>query len=897
MSASERNTDLAEQAVTALAALAGGLPAALARGGLPPLSELVARDAEAVSSGLSAAILRIVFLLHAEARGLLGDEPARPVSELFERLWSKAERPPPRPSAWAELSALFRAAVGASPDGARPLGPSAEPLLDPDAFAFLAAPVDDATVARILSPLLIHEGTRLSYRDLDIEEIGGVYEVLIGFGLQVTTGASITLRPDHTLVDLEALLELAPERRAVFLAETAGVELRARASAALEEARSVAALVHVLRKRISPLSHLCPDGPDGLSPIPKGAVALTVTPARRRSGSHYTPPALTQAIVQATLGPLLGDGLDPARILALRVCDPAMGSGAFLLEACRFLGDRLLQARGQDPGAGEEARLSRALAYREIAARAIHGVDKDPIAVDLCRISLWLLTLAPGSPRGFLGDRLRCGDSLIGANTGDLEGFPFHAFERAQASPPGPLSPKGEGGMESVKSAALQRCLDAWTALWFWPLDDPSAAPAPTPVTFSDYLASASSADGPQEPAARTADAIAQRERFLHWETAFPAVFAGEPAGFDAIVGNPPWVAYAGRAAQPLAAATFNFYLRRSPAFFGYRTLHGLFIHRAATLLRPGGRLGLIVPTSVSDLKGYAPARAAHDHLCEPDPELPDFGADAFVGVFQPAMGLLSTRRAAKASAGSSWRLVRAELTLEAERLLERLAALPALPAQTFGERGYQTMSEDTARIRELGGPAPPFTIPLREGRDIGPFLRRPPRLHLDPRGIEQRIRPLSEWNDVKLLIRQTARYPIAALSDGQPFRNSVLAGFASEELCSFFLLCYLNSTPIRWFHFSRYRDARQGMPQVKIAHLRGLPAPPRGDGDGNGAEWKARLSAIGRAVGERNQGIGDEEHAAIDALVGRAFELSEGEIALIRAWARDNPLPRSSVG
>jgi hypothetical protein len=451
--------------------------------------------------------------------------------------------------------------------------------------------------------------------------------------------------------------------------------------------------------------------------------------------------------------------------------------------------------------------------------------------------------------------------------------------------------------MGRVRSSALQRCLDAWTALWFWPMDDPAAAPAPTPVTFSGYLASAAGPDGPLEPAARTADEIAQRERFLHWETAFPAVFAGEKAGFHAILGNPPWVAYAGRAAQPLAAATFNFYLRRSPAFFGYRTLHGLFIHRAATLLRPGGRLGLIVPTSVSDLKGYASARAAHDRLCEPDPELPDFGADAFAGVFQPAMGLLSTRRAADAGAGSSWRLVRAELTLEAERLLERLAALPPLPAQTFGERGYQTMSEDAARIRELDQPAPPFTIPLREGRDIGPFLRRPPRLHLDPRGIEQRIRPPSEWKAVKLLIRQTARYPIAALSDGQPFRNSVLAGFESEGLCSFFLLCYLNSTPIRWFHFSRYRDARQGMPQVKIAHLRGLPAPPRGDGDGKGAEWKARLSSIGRAVGKRNQGIGDEEHAAIDALVGRAFELSEGELALIRAWARDNPLPRSSVG
>jgi hypothetical protein len=214
------------------------------------------------------------------------------------------------------------------------------------------------------------------------------------------------------------------------------------------------------------------------------------------------------------------------------------------------------------------------------------------------------------------------------------------------------------------------------------------------------------------------------------------------------------------------------------------------------------------VPTSVADLQGYAPARAAHDRLCAPDAELPDFGDGAFAGVFQPAMALLSTRRpdaapstpiARRTSITSpEWRLQRDALDREARQLCEHLAALPPLPSALFGERGYQTMRADAACLRAIMTPEAPYTVPLREGRDICPFVRRPTRLHCDPQGAGSRLRGEADWRAVKLFIRQTARYPIAALGDGQPFRNSVLAAFASEEHSAFFLLCYLNSAPIR---------------------------------------------------------------------------------------------------
>jgi hypothetical protein len=358
--------------------------------------------------------------------------------------------------------------------------------------------------------------------------------------------------------------------------------------------------------------------------------------------------------------------------------------------------------------------------------------------------------------------------------------------------------------------------------------------------------------------------------------------------GFDAVVGNPPWVAYAGRAAQPLDDDLFEAYRARYRAFAGYRTLHGLFIERSATLLRPGGRMGLVVPTtSVADLAGYEPTRRAHDAHCEVDEELPDFGADAFEGVFQPAMALLSTRRQKSVAARNEarvWTLKRSDLDAVARGLLERAGAMPALPPTLFGERGYQTTGDDVTRLRELVAPEQPFTVALREGSDIAAFARRAPRLYVDPSRLRGRLRGADEWRGIKILIRQTARFPIAAPSDGRAFRNSILAGFAGDGYDEHALIAWLNSSPVRWLHFMRFRDARQGMPQVKIGHLRATIAPP--------ASCVGDLSALGERLGRRNSGVTPEEQDDLDALVARALDLGAKEMARVEAWRREYPAP-----
>jgi hypothetical protein len=552
-----------------------------------------------------------------------------------------------------------------------------------------------------------------------------------------------------------------------------------------------------------------------LGPRAAGRTVLAPSGRRRTSGAHYTPWPLCVELVERVLAPLVA-GLPLPRsesLLSLRVCDPAMGAGAFLIAATRYLGDRLLEAwrcEGRAPDAPEaDARVA---ARRAIAAHVIRGVDKNEVAASLARQALCaLLELTTPTPE--LAAHLLAGDALL-------------------------------GGMTS---------------------------------------------------AARRAPAGAEG---LDWSARFVDVFQRENPGFDAILGNPPWVAYVGRAAQPLAPELADFYAENNPAFRQYRTLHGLFVYRAAELLRRGGRLGLVLPTSVADLAGYAATRAAHDALCRVDEELPDWGDGAFDGVFQPCMALLSTRRPRDLDASPApqdtitprtWPLRNDQVGPVERGLLERLARLPRLPPESFGERGFQTTEDDLAHLSRMPRACPPHTVALREGADIGEFRALPPQLFADPSRLEGRLRKPVEWQRVKLLIRQTARFPMAAFSDGQGFRNSILAGFDSPDVPAALLLGLLNSALLRWLHYTRQRDARQGMPQLKVGHLRALPAPPL-----EADVARAAIARLAQRLGDTNGGICPELRAELDAAVCDAFGLDATERDVVARWASEHPPPLS---
>jgi hypothetical protein len=347
--------------------------------------------------------------------------------------------------------------------------------------------------------------------------------------------------------------------------------------------------------------------------------------------------------------------------------------------------------------------------------------------------------------------------------------------------------------------------------------------------------------------------------------------------GFDAMVGYPPWASYAGRAAQPLEPKTKEYYASSFPSFAGYRNLQGMFVERCARLLRRRGRLGLLIPSSMSEQKAYAPTRQVHDVLCVCDPALPDIGDGAFVGVLQPCMVLRSTRRHADRDLGDTgpWPIERPDLDGAAIELINKMSGQP-LPPTLCGERGLATSGDDAAHLSREGTAA--FSVPLRVGADIGEFERGTPSAFADPLWFTDRIRAAESRVAVRVLIRQTARVPIAATSDGVAFRNSILAGFATTEYPASFIAAYLNSTPIRWLHYVRHRDARQGMPQMKVGHLRAIPAPPRRD-------LVPSLARIGDTLSRLNRGIDEDERRRLDDLVAEISGLTPSQRSLLERW------------
>jgi hypothetical protein len=359
--------------------------------------------------------------------------------------------------------------------------------------------------------------------------------------------------------------------------------------------------------------------------------------------------------------------------------------------------------------------------------------------------------------------------------------------------------------------------------------------------------------------------------------------------GFDLVIGNPPWVAYAGRAAQPLPPETRRAWAREFRGFRGYRTLHGLFVERAAELA-PRGVVALLLPSPLADLAGYAPVRRALAESHTPVEPMLELGQDAFEGVTQPCFALIATPGSDPRGGAREWRLVeRQRSRVAAEevavpKLLERVGALPAFPRELFGEMGFQSAGDvSKTLLSRQCEPDDRFEVPLLEGREVREFSEGPPRLYLWPHAealarARCRLRPREQYLRVAFVVRQTAKYPIAALHSGLPFRNTLLAGFAHSDLAPELVVALLNSTLYRALHLARRRDARQAaFPQVKIAHLRAMPAPPAP------ARERRELESITRAA--TRDGLGPALRDRLDRAVYALFDVTRDERRELEAF------------
>lgn len=503
-------------------------------------------------------------------------------------------------------------------------------------------------------------------------------------------------------------------------------------------------------------------------PDPRGFATLTrTTDARKSSGTFYTPRTLTAALVRQTLEPLIA-GRTCEEILALRVLDPAMGSGAFLVGACRYLAHCAEAALVRDGRwqAHDVTAADRAALRRTIASRCLFGADLNPMAVQLARLSLWLVTLAADKPLSFLDHHLVSGDSLIGAAPVDLQRQPSRTSGRTARQKP--LALFETDGLPAVLEAAVRtratltarpdnsaddvrlkeralgeleapggpmgrwrRALDLWCAGWF--IDDQAALDRGSFHALLDHVLH----DRSPLPAHTTAkllaraDGVAARRRFLHWELTFPEVFADDrgqrraDAGFDAVIGNPPWDMVRGDSGGDAAARTERqLDARRMTAFVreagvyrvdvrGHVNRYQLFVERALQLVRRGGRVGLVLPSGMMSDVGAAPLRRFLFDRAAVDSVI---GLDNRAGIFPIHRSVRFVLMAATAGAATTSTRCRFRLTgtddltldrdaIELTRpLIERLSGPDDLGLPDLASpRDLQIVERITSAIPRLG--------------------------------------------------------------------------------------------------------------------------------------------------------------------------------------------------
>ncbi|MCE1003809.1 MULTISPECIES: Eco57I restriction-modification methylase domain-containing protein [unclassified Pseudomonas] len=653
-------------------------------------------------------MMRLVFLLSAEERGLLlmGEEAyesSYAISTLRMQLrqdaWEVLER---RNDAWSRLLATFRAVYGGIEHEMLRLPALGGSLFDPNRFPFLEGrskgsdwkidsarplPIDNRTVLLLLEAIQQYEGRTLSYRALDVEQIGYVYEGLLDRTVGLTERVTVELAggkgAKKTLYALEEL-EAMHQRGGEVLAEAlSGADAIKRGGGAIRKdlERSVEALQanrlltacagdEGLRDRALPFLNLLRTDPWGYPLIyPEGAFIVTMGSDRRETGTHYTPKSLTEAIVEETLTPIVFTGpaegtsrkqwvlKSPAEMLDLKVCDPAMGSGAFLVQVCRWLADRLVEAWSKVEGSGKavsvdgevldaldakeplplDAETRTVIARRLIAERCLYGVDLNPLAVELAKLSIWLVTMAKSRPFGFLDHNLRCGDSLLGIHRleqltelsmtlggkGQQRLFGKNIEKAVLAAISGRKTLR-ELPIRDIRDVEIvtrlnatahskieipQRIADAFIGEVLV-VEGKSSALEKCISSLSIQAGQAIEGDTKalQEIQERAGKALKEdvsgkeiKHKPFHWSLEFPEVFDSAEPGFDAIVGNPPFLG-----GKKIAAAMGRKYLKYLVAIVGEGVkgsadLVAFFFLRSALVLKPSGVMGLIASNSIAE--------------------------------------------------------------------------------------------------------------------------------------------------------------------------------------------------------------------------------------------------------------------------------------------------------
>jgi len=577
------------------------------------------RDLDEIHANSLVLLYRLLFINYAEDRGLLPRDNALykesyGLVSMEREIASKLQRgdslSPLHTTYWGKLKTLFELinrGTGALAVEAETMEvpPYNGGLFDPDKHPFLEQhEVADKWVSQVVDLLARSQGEGLGrgfvdYSSLDVRHLGSIYEGLLEYKPRVADEEMVAVKRGG-------------KEQWIPAGEAEGSRVLDRAQ-------------------------------------PGSVYLATDRGERKATGSYYTPDYIVKYIVEHTVGPLVEErmkGDDPIDgILSLKVLDPAMGSGHFLVEATDRLAHALVEALGvtEKEPEGEDIRWAR----REVVERCIYGVDLNPLAVELAKLSLWLHTVAEGKPLNFLDHHLKVGNSLLGAWVEHLERLPVRSAQQQGTAGQPPLFEQGAftkdvglavAGVSTIQDLASdtvqnirekdrilqevlgehlkkwRRVADLWTSAFF--------GNEMTPEMYRDLVQRVRTGEGklPAEQAEayeQRAQSSSRDERFFHWELEFPEVFydrygrhLGDSGGFDAVGGNPPYVSFGlGRTGklpedrEAFLRATFQ----RSAEY--KISIYALFMEACIRRCRIGGYASLIVPDSFLSGKYFSKVR------------------------------------------------------------------------------------------------------------------------------------------------------------------------------------------------------------------------------------------------------------------------------------------------
>jgi hypothetical protein len=643
-------------------------------------------------------LMRVVFLLFAEERGLLPQgrlfAMGYGISEELDALGARAreegtEALDATNLTWHRLLATSQALFhGASFEDIR-LPSYGGSLFDPSRFPFLTARNERGTLAITVSDRVLLEvldavqvaklkgqpARRISFRDIDVEQIGYIYEGLLGYSSEQVDEVIVGLigkegeEPEISLATLEtlaatkqtdtaladAILAWVKEHQPAATAPSKSALSKAiRENAKVEDAERALRAVTTdesLRDRLRPfIGVIRRDLRNRPFVVVPGGVLVVETPSRASAGAHYTPRSLAEEVVRYALEPLVFDpgphqqvdGWVPVssdRILDLKVADIACGSGAFLVAAARYLGARLVEAWHREGAAVGTPHELQTHAIRTIVATCLYGADINAMAVEMCKLSLWLVSLDPKLPFSFVDDKILHGNSLLGLT--DARQLKLkHINPDAAPHQPSLLELDVDGVLR--QAARLRQKLatevddsdpqrSATTKRRQWrdyqqltaQLTDISDAVVAAGLRLggkpgkalreayeSLLIAIEAAYPGPGGAPDRTMlDEILdagltpkeetdyQRWKPLHWILAVPDVM--ERGGFDAIIGNPPFLG-GQKLTGTMGTNVRDWFINvLADGTKGSVDLVGYFFLRAASLLTERGNLGLVATNTV----------------------------------------------------------------------------------------------------------------------------------------------------------------------------------------------------------------------------------------------------------------------------------------------------------